>query len=900
MLRIAVGFFWLVAALLTPWLSAGVAAAQTAAAALSGTGPSPAAASAPGRAAATVTGGAGGEGLTQAEAGQQQLRSTTGRVGEQLSAIIDEFGRSGLGGEDVQLLQSIRGLLGHLTEDDMGRVVTLLQQAREGGDGAGRRVQLMEAFSTQKSVGLKLRQILLEYQRQQELAGVAARLEELAARQQSALRETVGLATSAAGRKKEWLTENQRIALQLQVSEQQSIRDEALSVLQRLRGWKGARSKAAGEEGDADEESVARAVEAVSGPEAGRMVTLLEGVMADLNGGKFLSATGRQRAVRLAMRDLAKQLVPPADELEALQAAVRELDAWVARQESVREVTKQLAGKGDDLVRMVQQQVDLLDDVDAARKSVTALDATAGEQVAAGVGRMQEARGVIESGAPELRVRRLTSSTQQELAVARLGTARRLLQERIDSLEKQRAAAADPQANLKQVRADVAELLRQERELKTEAAKVEADPLQLRPLAPRQGDLGDRTQDASSRAALDSPTVSEQLTEATRQMRSSQRSLGEGRNQAGAQQAAVDALSKALEELDRQLAELEKAAEELAALQQLLERLIALIEAQQELISETARLARKLPGRAAAAMAAAQTGLQTEARKIESEIPDTVPQAATYVGDAATQMILAGNELGAARPADARAPQDEALANLQRARRELEDRMAALQEKLGQQPENGSLEKLAQSIKQAQMDVNSAMSAEQLSNMGRGMKNAERRIRPASSGRMGRLPKNIRESLQRAEQSLTESAAEAEEGDQSGAQSEGAQAQEALAAAAAAVDLAMAGMGQQPGEGEGEGGQGKNPGQGQGKGRGKMPGSRAGKGTGDAGNFFGSGGADGPRRNASGTGRFIGLPARERAALLQSQGEGYPQEYAPMIEQYLKNLSDQVQGGTPK
>ncbi len=831
------------------------------------------------------------DGLTQTEAGQQQLRSTTSRVGEQLGAIIEEFGRSGLGGEDVQLLGSIRGLLGHLSEEDMARVVELLQQARGGEGVVARRTQLLEAFSTQKSVGLKLRQILLEYQRQQELAGVAARLEELAAREQSSLRETVGLAATAAGRKREWLSENQRILLQLQVREQQSVRDEAASVLQRLRSWKGAGADA----GDNSDDSVARAAEAMAGPEAARVARLLEGALVDLNNGRLLSAIGRQRAARVAMRDLARQLVPPADELEALQAGVRDLDAWIARQEAVRGVTRELVGKRDDVSKTVQQQVDLLDDVDFARRIIGGLDATAGEQVTAAAGRMQEARGVIEAAGPDLRLRRLSAATQQEMAEARLGTARRLLQERLDSLEKQRAAASDPQSNLKQVRSDVAELLRLETALKSEAAKVESDPLQLRPLAPRQGDLGDRSQDAGARAALDSPTASEQLAVATRQMRGSQKGLGEGRNQAGLQQAAIDALGKALESLDKQLAELEKAQAEVAELEKLLERLIVLIEQQQGLNSETARLARKVQGRSPGEVGREQSGLQVETRKLQGDLPDTVPQAITYVDDAATQMILAGNELAAARPSEARSSQDEALADLQRARRELEDRLAALKEMLGMPQDPGALEKLAQTIKQAQADVNSAMSAEELANMGKGLKNAQKRIQPATSGRMGRMPRSLREALQRAEQALNEGSAAAEGQDQAAAETDAGQAQEALAAAAAAVDLAMAGMGQ-PGEGEGQGGQGNQPGQGQGKGRGKVPGSRSGKGTGDAGNFFGSGGADGPRRNGSGAGRFIGLPPRERAALLQSQGEHYPQEYAPMIEQYLKNLSDQVQG----
>jgi len=38
---------------------------------------------------------------------------------------------------------------------------------------------------------------------------------------------------------------------------------------------------------------------------------------------------------------------------------------------------------------------------------------------------------------------------------------------------------------------------------------------------------------------------------------------------------------------------------------------------------------------------------------------------------------------------------------------------------------------------------------------------------------------------------------------------------------------------------------------------------------------------------------LIGLPARDRAAITQSQNDKYPQEYGSQIEQYLKNLSDE-------
>jgi hypothetical protein len=84
-------------------------------------------------------------------------------------------------------------------QDETRRVVGLLQSARGMGEPGKQRSQLLTAFSTQKGVGLKLRQILLEYQRQQELAGVSARLGELAVRQQVAMRHQVHHAADRVG-----------------------------------------------------------------------------------------------------------------------------------------------------------------------------------------------------------------------------------------------------------------------------------------------------------------------------------------------------------------------------------------------------------------------------------------------------------------------------------------------------------------------------------------------------------------------------------------------------------------------------------------------------------------------------------------------------------------------------
>ncbi len=49
----------------------------------------------------------------------------------------------------------------------------------------------------------------------------------------------------------------------------------------------------------------------------------------------------------------------------------------------------------------------------------------------------------------------------------------------------------------------------------------------------------------------------------------------------------------------------------------------------------------------------------------------------------------------------------------------------------------------------------------------------------------------------------------------------------------------------------------------------------------------------GTLHDQSGNGSFLTVAQRDRAAVGLTQGEKRPQEYAPLIDQYLKNLADQ-------
>ena len=74
------------------------------------------------------------DGILQQELKQQQIKTTTKRVGDQLEAIIAEFDRNGISGEDVKVLRAIRGVLDKLSDKDMAKVLDFLQQSRVAPD----------------------------------------------------------------------------------------------------------------------------------------------------------------------------------------------------------------------------------------------------------------------------------------------------------------------------------------------------------------------------------------------------------------------------------------------------------------------------------------------------------------------------------------------------------------------------------------------------------------------------------------------------------------------------------------------------------------------------------------------------------------------------------------------
>jgi hypothetical protein len=944
----------------------------------------------------------GNERIFQQELKQQQIQKTTQRVADQLSSVINEFERNGIAGEDVKVLRAIRMVLGRLTEREMAQVVTLLQEAQKSDNDLTTKKNVTEAYSSQKTIITQLKQLLLEYQRQQALYEISLMLRGLASRQSANMRLGVWLARTTDQKGANGFSEDEKRYLQQQGIDQSSLRDETLLVIKKIEALEKET------DGTATGDRPKAALEQVK---SGGLVAALDAAIDDLKNSKLLSATSNEKKARDQMRDVARALLMSKDLVDLLRAAIQETENTIAQQKNAMEFTRKMERR-DEAREAEDKQFEVVDNTDLTRRDINDVVPTAASYFRDAIGKMQEARATF-SGNKDIKVKVKEAPPKQMEAMTNLELAKRELQEALAKAEKEAQKPDNILAGLRELKKQVEELIKREEKLKTETAAIEK-PQELKPKAPEQGDIRDNTQEAQQKAANDAPEAASALNEAANQMEKSQKDLAQSKNSPEAQQAAVDSLKKATEELDKQIAKLEAAEKQLAQLEKLREKVEKVITDEQKIRIDTAREAVKEKPDSLSQVASKQEQTGKETAELKNEAQEPVPSAAEHLDKAKNQMSDAKAQLDKSQPKEAQPPETKALKELYAAKKDIESKMDELRKQLGLPEESAqSLADASAALEKAQNEVNDAMAqmadtalmdalqkkqeaianaladqnktapsektsgaqkaaqqaAQQLaqSNLKEAIGSMEKAesaidsaaasqpqpksapdspslpelgkeqsavkqmakqllaaqenagqqamqaaqnfleqalndVSPIAAGQAGQLPAAADQAVQQAQDALTQAAAQAGAQQAQPAQANAQQAAQALAQAQAALALAQAGLnsemagqqpgkGQQPGQGQGQQGQGQSQGQGQqpGKGQGTPPP----KGNGQDGNWSGAGGANGPRNGAAGSSSFVGLPKRDRAAIQQSQAEKYPQEYGPLVEQYLKNLSDQ-------
>lgn len=634
---------------------------------------------------------------------QEQIKATTKRVGEQLEGVLGEFDRNGITGEDVKVLRAIRGVLDRLSEKEMATVIEFLQQSRTAADPSVATRSATEAYAGQKTIVVQFQQLVLEYQRQQALYEISLRLKELATRQTANMWQGVALA-KATEHKTSFgaFDENQRISLRYQQSEQNPLKDETAAILGRLERL----AKEITDGAAAD-----RAKTAAQQAKDGALMSSLAGASDELKEEKLrlLSAIGNEKNARDQMREVARLLILSPETTDALKQAILELGRAIDTQKNLATETAKVR-RQDEADKRATDQAATVDDTDLIRRDIDALAPIASEYLRTATDKMQEARASL-SADEDVKKRVQDAAPKQEEAVTQMQSARRALEEQLARAEQAREKPENNLAALRDLQQNVRDLIQKQETNKQETAST--DRKQLPSKAPKQGELKDAAQDLQVRASKPSPEAAQSIGEAAAQMQKSQNSLAQEQNNAPAQQAAVDALQRAEQQLAQNIAELEQAEKDLAQIEEMLKRLVGIIsdhQAVQFVTTQQALRAKPEPEPLKQA-ATAQTQLGKDTAMLQRDSEPLVPAASQHLTSAAEAMQMAKVDLEKAAPAAAQPRQDEALVALYHAKREFENRINELRDKLGLPPaqDMDTLAEAQRRIEEAQKKVSEAL-----------------------------------------------------------------------------------------------------------------------------------------------------------------------------------------------
>jgi len=734
---------------------------------------------------------------------QVQIQSSSQKLENEIGAMIDEYDRNGLNGDEIKSLKNLKSILSRLSDTDMEKIVVLLRNASEPAGGKATLAAISGAYAQQKGVLVQLKQILASYAAEQEALELAENAGQLADRQAAILQAGIETAQwSLTGAKP---TEGAiEASLQAQEAEQKAIADESKIFQEKIRAF----AKKTGNSEVA--ERFNKGAEDIS-----KIVPSLEAAKDSLAGKKLFEAVASEKTARDQMRQLARTITPPREASELLREASVALDKMISQQKAMLATTRESHPKP------INQW--LADEL--KKKTGTAL---------AQLSKKPETAGLLSLPPEEM---------AQEEPVKKI----------YDGYTKN---VMEPLSGMED----------------------------------RQGDMANQADLLSQDLDRPAKPAAELLRSAIPPMRDARTALNEKDSTTAAkhEENAVAAMEKAKASLEQQLAAAEKsealAGDKTGDLKEIQKQTKELKAEQVELAKATSA---PMTQEQAAAATQKQAGLQQKAAQLQQQAAADAPAAAATLGAAAANMKQAASAMGDAGQApQAQAQQQLAAQNLEKAGQQLDQQI----EELGTPPSAADAAadaaQAAAAVAQAQAQLDQAMQQMTKTDAPQAaaapLAAAAQEVGDAAAQATG-LPPDANQAMQAAAGDLAAAAGQAAAGQGQKAQASGSKAQAALAHAAAALAQAQAGIAGAP---DAPGSPGApvtadEPG---------MPGPSSGDGKGSQGD---GGNAQAGGRKTGGKGQFLGLPARDRAAIQQAQSEKYPQQYATKVEQYLKNLADE-------
>jgi hypothetical protein len=796
---------------------------------------------------------------------QSGIATQAKTVAEELDATVAAFRENGLGdGEDVRTLTAVRDVLGKLSAEQMREVAELLRRAHGPGDVA-------VAYAQQQDIVAKLRSLLAKYQREQRAAALSTRLNQLADRQEANLRSTVEQArASAAKQKGKDPSADQAEQLHGAQAEQRQLKGAVAEAMADL--------KALGQQTDADPRAAAAA------RRADDVSTKAVVAADDLSAGRLMRAATGEQDLRDQLRDLARQVGPASSRSEQLQRTAERIDAAIAEQKRVIADT-QSAWDKPKLAAAGQKQGAVADQTDQARRDAADAAPAAAAALKGAADSMRQADTALSAS------RRDAAAKQEQSALAQLQQARAA----VADAARADAASTDPAAT--DPAAQVAELKREQQALADRAAVRKGDHADPAALAADQAKLAERTRNLQSDLADANPAAAAAADAAAAQMSAAQRSLDHGHRSEAVpkQREAVADLDKVSDAINKQAAAAEQQRQALAQTTAARDQVANALDKQADAAaaasgtkpagdpkSADAKKSSDAQKAASDQQRQAAAAADAAAKAIAAAPPEARKAAADAVNSARQAMAQAQQKLEQSDPSGAKPQQQDALAKLADAKAKLDQQVDQMQQKAGQPtPPDQAAAALANLA--AQLHAAGALAstgageskAGQNGPAGGPLEQAAAAAAKGSAADQGLLGDAGRASMQQAQADLQKAADAAAKGQSQQAADAAAAAQQSMADAMMSAQVAASTASAQPTPGA------------------KPPEQPTPGGGGDNAKPGGPAVAAAmPRANVAGSGAFVGLPPRDRAAVEQAQRDPVPAEYGGMVEQYYRNLAD--------
>jgi hypothetical protein len=896
--------------------------------------------------------------IQQSAVRQEQIRAEARQLVKRLDDVITDYARNGLTkGGDLDVLKNVRAMLGSLSDQEMEKIVELLNDA--GTKPGNASDETAKAYAGQRGISLRLKQIMAAHERQQDLDALGSAVSQLADRQSANLSTAIDVRQLATQDK----SANGKTAVsaseEAQQGEQGAIAGEVKLIADKL-------AKIAAAAGDPKYNDAAAQLATVA-PQA-------TAATAALGTGQIDDAIAAETAAREKLKQLAIALAPASTQenlaskdaadlasiaqdqkalldrtaqinstLKLLASEATQPQADKAMYQQVAKTTAklamQLAAEGitptspvDQIRNAPEMQKFLAARADTLKKQAATisqkLSAQIGDQAALAT-KAQMVREDLDKSVKEAAAPMANALTQMNTAQSALaqGDAQQAAQSQADAVkELQQAAALAEKANpdtaqtqpaqskqqqLQQLQKDAADLAAKEAASINQADAQQTGP-QAAAAAAVQQSMAAKAQDMQQTAAGQQSAAAQPLQQAAAAMNNAAQTMQHGgmpNIAQAAQQTAQQALAAAAQQLAQDAAAAAQEQQQLAALEKEMQALAKLIQDQQAVNLGTEKAIDRRdfqPGRKAKALASQQTGVQNETKAFRQQISAEAPPPVTQALDlAGTSMSDAAEKLSMEGAEPAVPPEKAALAALYQAQDALAAKIQQMAQNLGQPP--AAPEAVANAEAQLANAQNQVAAAQQsmapqngqpnMSLAGAQMNQAAQKTDQAAAQAQA-LPQDARDDIRQADQAASAAAAAAAAGQQQQAQAQAAQAQKSLAAAQSALGQMQAGVGSlSPPSGQDS----QSEDQAQSDSQASQPGTQPSK------NPKGmpasekawndqAGAVARALQGAHGAGQFLGLPERDRAALQQSQSEKYPQEYGAMIEEYMRSLASDSGG----